>query len=258
MGPVVSMLRAANWSAIVGLTVIGGAVGACGVALAHYFVGPPLLATAFALLAAASAFTLDEPASSVVDVTPTLPAAQTAARSIALIVPLCGGFFLVLATALHPTTVPTSGMSVALIGNVLLGFTTASVARLRTGEPGVWASAAVVFLLVVPAMYVPVSSRVHTFPSTSSHGLSSNTWWEIATMTTLLIVAIAGRTDRAFQRTWRRSLPLRYPIDLAPSRDSRMMSAWPACCAVSAMMCKITRRADHRAPGSNHGLGGSD
>ena len=39
--------------------------------LAHYFVGPSLLAAAFALLAAAGAFTLDESASAVVDVTPT-------------------------------------------------------------------------------------------------------------------------------------------------------------------------------------------
>jgi len=49
----------------------------------------------------------------------------------------------------------------------------------------------------------------------------------------------------------------RQPMDLAPSRDSRMMSAWPACCAVSAMMCRSTRRADHRSPGANQGAFGS-
>ncbi len=31
-----------------------------------------------------------------------------------------------------------------------------------------------------------------------------------------------------------------HPMVLAPSRDSRMMSACPACCAVSAMMCSST------------------
>src|SRR5215472_5715979 len=36
-----------------------------------------------------------------------------------------------------------------------------------------------------------------------------------------------------------------------------MMSAWPACCAVSAMMCNRTRRADHDAPCSNQGASGS-
>ena len=29
------------------------------------------------------------------------------------------------------------------------------------------------------------------------------------------------------------------------------MSAWPACWAVSAMMCRKTRRADRRAPGAS-------
>ena len=48
-----------------------------------------------------------------------------------------------------------------------------------------------------------------------------------------------------------------YPMVLAPSRDSRMMSAWPACWAVSAMMCSNAVRADQRAPGSNHGASGS-
>ena len=35
---------------------------------------------------------------------------------------------------------------------------------------------------------------------------------------------------------------------LAPSRDSRMMSAWPACWAVSAITCRSTRRADQPLP----------
>jgi hypothetical protein len=48
-----------------------------------------------------------------------------------------------------------------------------------------------------------------------------------------------------------------YPIVFEPSMASRMMSAWPACCEVSAMMCSSTRRTDQRAPGSNHGAEGS-
>ena len=47
------------------------------------------------------------------------------------------------------------------------------------------------------------------------------------------------------------------PMDLAPSSDSRMMSACPECCAVSVMTCRITRRADHRSPGWNQGRSGS-
>jgi hypothetical protein len=47
------------------------------------------------------------------------------------------------------------------------------------------------------------------------------------------------------------------PIVFAPSRASRMMSAWPACWAVSAMMWTSARRAVQRAPGGNQGASGS-
>lgn len=197
------VLRSAGWTAITGLSACACAVGACGVLLVHEFVGPPLLATALALLAAASAFALEEPASAVVDVTPTGPAAQTAARSVALAVPLFGGLTLVLAAAMRATTLPTPGMGLALVGNVLLGFAIASVARLRTGEPGVWASAAAVFVLIVPSIYGPVARWVHTFPvtSTGSGGIPSNTWWWLAGPTSLLAITIATCSDRAYHPT---------------------------------------------------------
>ncbi len=51
-----------------------------------------LLPICFALLAAAAAFTLDEPASLVVDVTPTGPARRTQIRAVALLAPLAAGF----------------------------------------------------------------------------------------------------------------------------------------------------------------------
>jgi len=199
MGSIAIMLRGVYWSAVAGLTVIACAIGAGGIALAHYFVGPPLLATAFALLAAASAFTLDESASTVVDVTPTGPAAQTAARTVALTAPVCGGLGLLVGMALRPTTVPTWGMALALIGNVLLGFAVAGVGRLQTGEPGLWASAATAFPLVLAPLYEPVSRRIHTFPSTRSEAISSNTWWAIAATISLLIIATAARSDRVFR-----------------------------------------------------------
>jgi hypothetical protein len=187
----------AGWSGIAGLTACAVAVGASGVTLAHYPVGRPLLTTAFALLAAASAFALDEPASVVVDVTPSAPAAQTAARAVALTVPLCGGLALVLAAA---PTVPAAGMGLALAGNLLPGFGIATVARLRTGEPGVWASSAAVFVLTVPSMYGPLGRRIHMFPEApGSNGLSSNTWWWLAGSASLLAITIAARSDRAFR-----------------------------------------------------------
>jgi hypothetical protein len=199
MGSIVITLRGADRSAIAGLTFIACAIGAGGIALAQYFVGPPLLAAAFALLAAASAFTLDESASAVVDVTPTGPAAQTAARAVALAAPVCGGLGLLVGMALRPTTVPMWAMVLALIGNVLLGFAVAGVGRVQTGEPGLWASAATAFPLVLAPLYEPVNRRIHTFPSTRSEAISSSTWWAIAATISLLIIAIAARTDRAFR-----------------------------------------------------------
>jgi hypothetical protein len=73
------------------------------------------------------------------------------------------------------------------------------VGRLQTGEPGLWASAATAFSLVLVPLYEPVSRRIHTFPSTRSEAISSNTWWAIAATISLLIMGIAARTDRAFR-----------------------------------------------------------
>jgi hypothetical protein len=48
--------------------------------------------------------------------------------------------------------------SLALAGNILLGFTAACVARTRTGEPGAAAGSAVVLVLMAPSL-VPQVAR---------------------------------------------------------------------------------------------------
>ena len=58
-----------------GLSGVAVVVGGCGVAFPA--AATVLLTIAFTLLAAAAAFTLDEPASQVVDVTPTGPVRRT-------------------------------------------------------------------------------------------------------------------------------------------------------------------------------------
>jgi hypothetical protein len=67
-GPV---LRAGAWPAVVGTSGVAVVVGGCGAAFPA--AASVLLPICFALVAAAAAFTLDEPASLVVDVTPTGP-----------------------------------------------------------------------------------------------------------------------------------------------------------------------------------------
>lgn len=47
------------------------------------------------------------------------------------------------------------------------------------------------------------------------------------------------------------------PMLFWPSIVSRMMSAWPACWAVSAAMWRKTRRTDQKTPGGCHGAAGS-
>ena len=83
-------------------------VGGCGVAVVVGGCGGAFPAAAtmlvpicLALLAAAAAFTLDEPASLVVDMTPTGPIRRTTIRALALLAPLAAGALVMLAARNH-------------------------------------------------------------------------------------------------------------------------------------------------------------
>ena len=144
------MLRAGAWPAVAGLSGVAVVVGGCGAAFPA--AATMLLPICFALLAAAAAFALDEPASLVVDVTPTGPARRTAIRALALLAPLAAGALVMLAAAMRGLALPWTGAGLALAGNVLLGFAAACVARTRTGEPGAATSATVVLILMAPSL----------------------------------------------------------------------------------------------------------
>jgi hypothetical protein len=182
---------------ICAVTAAAVALGVCGVVFLDP-ARPGLLVIAFALLAAAAAFTLDEPASSVVDVTPTGPAARTALRSLALLVPLGAGLGLVLACAFRAPALSWAAIGLALAGNVLLGFAIACVAWRHTGEPGAWASSAVAFVLIMLSLVPALAARVQTFPTTAAArgGLSSNAWWGLAggACVVAITVSVAGLT----------------------------------------------------------------
>ena len=173
-------LRGVAWPVVGGLSAVAAAAGAGGIVGRDS--ARALLPIAFALLAAAAAFLLDEPASAVVDVTPTGPAHRTAVRALALLVPLAVGSGLVLAFALGQPRPSWPAVTLTLAGNVLLGFAIACVARRRTGEPGPFAAAAVVAVLVVPGLLPSASRWVHTFPAATPdpHGLPATAcWWII-------------------------------------------------------------------------------
>jgi hypothetical protein len=186
-----SMLRAGAWREFVGLSGMAVVVGGCGVAFPA--AATALFPIAFTLLAAAAAFALDEPASQIVDVTPTGPVQRTAIRSLALLVPLAAGMVLILAGALHGMALPWAATGLALAGNLAFGFAVTCVARTRTGQPGAEAAAVVVLILMTPTLLPPVARLVSTFPTPGGH--SSNVlWWTVLVFCAAAVgVSINGR-----------------------------------------------------------------
>jgi hypothetical protein len=192
------LLRGVAWPSITGVTGCAIVLGSIGTVLARSDVGPTLLAGAFALLAATAALTLDEPASAVIDVTPTGFAHRTAARGCALSVPLAAGATIAVAASLRNPGLSTAALLLAVVGNVLVGFAVACTARRRSSEPGVWAATAVVLGLIVLPQVGPDGRRVHTFPTTAgATGLPSTTWWSLAIAFSLLTIVVAASTSGA-------------------------------------------------------------
>lgn len=184
-----SMLRAGAWPAVVGVSGVAVVLGGFGLVLPK--AATVLLPVGFALLAAAAAFTLDEPAGHIVDVTPTGPARRTGIRAVILLVPMAVGALLMIAGALRGIALPWAATGLALAGNILLGFAVACVARTRTSEPGAPASLAVVLTLITPTLLPAVARRVSTFPTSGGHGLSSNTVWSAVLVACAAAIALS-------------------------------------------------------------------
>ena len=186
-----AVLRAGAWPAVAGLSGVAAVAGGCGVLFPA--ATTVLFLICFALLAAAAAFTLDEPASLVVDVTPTGPARRTTIRAVALLAPLAAGTLVLLAAAVRGQALPWAGAGLALAGHLLFGFAVACVARTRTGEPGPAAGTAVVLVLMAPS-FVPQAARwVRTFPAPGAGGPSSDpVWWAVLAVAVLAIAISTG------------------------------------------------------------------
>jgi hypothetical protein len=200
-GPV---LRAGAWPAVVGVTGVAVVVGGCGAAFPA--AATMLFPICFALLAAAAAFTLDEPASLVVDVTPTGPVRRTQIRAVALLAPLAAGALVLLAAALRGLALPWAAAGLALAGNILLGFAVACVARTRTGEPGPVVGTAVVLVLMAPALVPQVARWVRTFPAPGAAGPSPDpVWW---TVLAVCAVAIAVSASGRRLPPWMSTVPI--------------------------------------------------
>jgi hypothetical protein len=189
-GPV---LRTGAWPAVVGISGVAVVAGGCGAAFPA--AATMLFPICFALLAAAAAFTLDEPASLVVDVTPAGPVRRTRIRAVALLAPVAAGALVILAAALRGLALPWAAVGLALVGNVLLGFAAACVIRTRTGEPGPAAGTAVVLVLMAPSLVPQVARWVRTFPAPSAGGQSSDpVWWTaLVVCVVAIVISVGGR-----------------------------------------------------------------
>jgi hypothetical protein len=186
-----AMLRAGAWPAVAGVTGVAVVAGGCGAAFPA--AATMLFPICFALLAAAAAFTLDEPASLVVDVTPTGPVRRTRIRAVALVAPLAAGALVMLAAAMRGLALPWTATGLALAGNVLLGFAAACVARTRNGEPGAAAGTAVALALMTPSLVPQVARWVRTFPAPGAGGPSSDPlWWTVLAVSAVAIAISAG------------------------------------------------------------------
>ena len=200
VGPV---LRAGAWPAVAAISGLAVVVGGCGAVFPA--ATTMLLPVCFALLAAAAAFILDEPASLVVDVTPTGPVRRTGIRAVALLAPLAAGALVMLAAALRGLALPWAAAGLALAGNVLLGFAAACVGRTRTGEPGAAAGTAVVLVLMAPSLVPVVARWVRTFPVPGAGGPSPDPlWWTVLAVCAAAIAILAGGRDLP---RWRSRVP---------------------------------------------------
>jgi hypothetical protein len=237
------VLRAGAWPAVAGVSGVAVVLGGC--AAAFPAAATMLLPVCFALLAAAAAFTLDEPASLVVDVTPTGPVRRTRIRATALLAPLTVGTLVMLAAAMRGLALPWAAVGLALAGNVLLGFAAACVVRTRTGEPGAAAGAAIVLVLMAPSLVPQAARWVRTFPAPGASGPSSDTTWWIVVAVCVVAIAISVGTRRLTRRVPRFSaIPAAAgkkaaaPAVPAARRPARI-SAWAAVAVVVAAVAGV-------------------
>jgi hypothetical protein len=187
------LLRAAPWPAIAGITCASIVTGVGTLLLPQTRLGPFVLTIAFGLLAAASAFALDEPAAEIVDVTPLGRPRRTAARAVTLIVPCGAGLVVVLIAAGQDAGWPVGRLGVAVVGNVLLGFAAAAVARRYAGQPGPVVASAITLVLVTLSLVRPLAAYVANAGGADASAVSS---WAVVAGASVVVVLWAARDDR--------------------------------------------------------------
>jgi len=175
------MLRGVPWPSVGGAVLAGGVLLVLAVASAGSAQGETFLAFGFALLAAATAFVLDEPAAAAVDAAPRTLGVRSGVRLAAAAVPLGVGASAVPLMLRH-AALPASGLLLELVGCLLLSIAGAAILRRAQPTPGDLVASLVGVGVIGLALVEPFARWVTLFHwSASGEGRASLVWGALCT-----------------------------------------------------------------------------
>ena len=183
------------WRPVAGLTAAGTGL----LAVAAIWVTSPVAGTAVTvgvpLLAAATAYVLDEAASEAVAAAPTSLRARSRCRLAAVVVILAIGAVALAALALRSGASARLGIMLWLTGCALVAVAASAILRRRVAEPGEAVAGGVIALVLALAIAHPLDRRVDLFPTDAGQrwGGSLVVWGSVVAVA--VIATLAGTRD---------------------------------------------------------------
>ena len=186
-----TLLRAAPWPALLGLSAAAAVTAAVAIGLAS---GPgrTVLHLSLALVAGSAACALDEPAAAVVRSCPMQRSKQALPRVTAATVPLLVGAVAV--AAWWARTTPERLLLLELVGGWVLGLTLAAVARRWSDEPAEVVATGLVLLLATTLLVGPVGRRLALYGDGQR---AAHVWW--AVLAACLVAGLLLLRERRWQ-----------------------------------------------------------
>jgi hypothetical protein len=183
-------LKGVDWAAVLGGSAFGAGILAGCVAFAAD--GPPLEYVRLALVAlvAAAAFVLDEPAAAAVDAVPATRRRRTAARAMAVALPLGVWAAGVLALEARSAVTPVGALLVEGAGVLAVAVALAAVLRLAGCiEPGEIVALVLGATMLAVLIFNPLPRSVPLFPVGDGWAASTALWGFLAVAAATLVVA---------------------------------------------------------------------
>ena len=183
-------LKGVDWAAVLGGSAFGAGILAGCVAFAAD--GPPLEYVRLALVAlvAAAGFVLDEPAAAAVDAVPATRRRRTAARAMAVTLPLGVWAAGVLALEVRSAVTPVGALLVEGAGMLAVAVALAAVLRLAGHiEPGEIVASVLGAAMLTVLIFNPLPRSVPLFPVGDGWAASTTLWGFLAVAAATLVVA---------------------------------------------------------------------